>query len=301
MSHNHDHHGHHHDHSATEKTIKYLCIAFGINMLLSLVEIAGGIAANSVSLIADALHNTGDAMSMLIAIMAYKISRTGANDNYTYGFGKAESVGSLVNASVLFVSGIYLFFEGIGRIFNPESINGTIIIVISILALIIDLATVKISHGSSKENTNIKLVFIHNLADAMGSIGVIISGIFIIYFGWKFVDGIIAMLIAAYMIIQSVLIFPKISKILMNAVPENMDRNEIKKELLKIKGIKDIHHIHIWNISEKMSSIELHVVVDNFCNDVILDIKKKLKDKFNIEHSTIQMENKSCGCKECLG
>lgn len=288
-------HHHHHHNEVTQKSVKLLILSFVINMLLSVAEIIGGIISGSVSLIGDALHNTSDAFSILIAVIAFKIGNKKASAKYTYGFKRAEIIGGFVNLILLFISGCYLLVEGIERLINPQQIDGLLIIWISVLALIIDALTAKISHHDAHHNSNMKMVFIHNLADAFGSIGVIISGLCIIWFDLYRVDGIVALIIAFYMIFQSVVSFPQIVNILMNAVPDNIDIEQVKNSLLAIKNIKNVHHLHLWCISEHNVAIECHIESDN--NDIIVEATQLLKDKFGITHCNFQVENKSCG--EC--
>ena len=288
-------HHHHHHNEVTQKSVKLLILSFVINMLLSVAEIIGGIISGSVSLIGDALHNTSDAFSILIAVIAFKIGNKKASAKYTYGFKRAEIIGGFVNLILLFISGCYLLIEGIERLINPQQIDGMLIIWISVLALIIDALTAKISHHDAHHNSNMKMVFIHNLADAFGSIGVIISGLCIMWFDLYRVDGIVALLIAFYMIFQSVVSFPQIVNILMNAAPDNIDIEQVKNSLLAIKNIKNVHHLHLWCISEHNVAIECHIESDN--NDIIVEATQLLKDKFGITHCNFQVENKSCG--EC--
>lgn len=288
-------HHHHHHNEVTQKSVRLLILSFVINMLLSVAEIIGGIISGSVSLIGDALHNTSDAFSILIAVIAFKIGNKKASAKYTYGFKRAEIIGGFVNLILLFISGCYLLVEGIERLINPQQIDGLLIILISVLALIIDALTAKISHHDAHHNSNMKMVFIHNLADAFGSIGVIISGICIMWFDLYRVDGIVALLIAFYMIFQSVVSFPQIVNILMNATPDNIDIEQVRNSLLAIKNIKNVHHLHLWCISEHNVAIECHIESDN--NDIIVEATQLLKDKFGITHCNFQVENKSCG--EC--
>ena len=288
-------HHHHHHNEVTQKSVKLLILSFAINMLLSVAEIIGGIISGSVSLIGDALHNTSDGFSILIAVIAFKIGNKKASAKYTYGFKRAEIIGGFVNLILLFISGCYLLAEGIERLINPQQIDGLLIIWISVLALIIDALTAKISHHDAHHNSNMKMVFIHNLADAFGSIGVIISGLCIMWFDLYRVDGIVALLIAFYMIFQSVVSFPQIVNILMNAAPDNIDIEQVKNSLLAIKNIKNVHHLHLWCISEHNVAIECHIESDN--NDIIVEATQLLKDKFGITHCNFQVENKSCG--EC--
>lgn len=290
----HCHHHHHHG-EVNEKSVKLLIVSFAINMFLSIAEILGGIISGSVALIGDALHNTSDALSILIAVIAFKIGSKKASAKYTYGFKRAEVIGGFVNLILLFISGGYLLIEGIRRLIQPQQIEGMIIVWISVLALIVDIFTAKISHHGSHHNTNMKMVFIHNLADVFGSIGVIISGICIVWFGIYSIDGIVAILIAFYMIFQSIVTFPKIVNILMNASPDNIDIEQVKQCVLEINDVKDVHHIHLWSINEHDVALECHIECCNI--DIVPTIANKLKYKFGINHCNIQVETTSCG--EC--
>lgn len=296
MTHTHHEHEKHCHHEVSEKTIKYLFVSFAINMVLSVVEIAGGIVAGSVSLIGDALHNTSDAFSILIAAAAFKIGHKKATKKYTYGFKRAEVIGGFVNLILLFVSGVYLLVEGVERLISPCSIDGWMIIVISVLALIVDVLTAKISHTHAHHSSNMKMVFVHNLADAFGSIGVIVSGLAVVLWDVYFVDGVIALVIAFYMIYQAVYSFKPIAQILMNAAPENMDLEKIEEAIKNIKGVEDVHHIHLWAISEHDASLECHIKGTDL--KLIPTVCQMLDKQFGICHANIQLEN-SENCPEC--
>ena len=285
-------HTHHHE-EVNEKSVNLLLLSFVINMLLSVAEIAGGIISGSVALIGDALHNTSDALSILIAVIGFKIGHKKAFGKYTYGFKRAEVIGGFVNLILLFISGCYLLIEGVGRLIFPQPIDGILIVWISVLALIIDTITAKISHHDAHHNSNMKMVFVHNLADAFGSIGVIVSGLCIMWLGIYYIDGIVALLIAFYMIYQAVVLFPPIVNILMNAAPDDVDIEEVRKEILQVKDVKGVHHIHLWSISEHNVAIECHI--ESCKNDIVFTVTKILKEKFGINHCNIQVEEEECG------
>lgn len=295
MSHQHTHFHHHHN-DVNEKSVKYLFVSFLINMLLSIVEIIGGIVSGSISLIGDALHNTSDAFSILIAVIAFKIGHKKATKKFTYGFKRAEVIGGFVNLILLFISGSYLLIEGVERLVSPHPIEGKMIIIISVFALIVDAITAKISHHHAHHNSNMKMVFLHNLADAFGSLGVIVSGVCVVLFNVYFVDGLIALLIAFYMIFQSVISFQPIVHILMNAAPDELDLSKIEKEIKRIKGVQDVHHIHVWCINEHDVSLECHIKGTDL--DLVGQISQLLEEKFDIRHCNIQLEDKTC-CHKC--
>jgi len=297
MTHTHHHKEEKHHHEVSKKTIGYLFVSFAVNMLLSIIEILGGIIAGSVSLIADALHNTSDAFSILIAAAAFKIGHKKATTKYTYGFKRAEVIGAFVNLILLFVSGLYLLVEGGERLIWPRPIDGKIIIIISVFALIVDILTAKISHTHAHHSSNMKMVFVHNLADAFGSIGVILSGLAVELLGIYFVDGVIALMIAFYMIFQAVSSFKPIVQILMNAAPENIDLEKITQAIKNIKGVEDVHHIHVWAISEHEVSLECHIKGTDLA--LIPQICRLLDEEFGICHANIQLENQT-DCPACV-
>ena len=292
---------HHHTHThetPTNRTIRLLSISFVINMVLTLLELGAGVVAGSMALIADALHNCSDAFSILIAVIAYKIGTKKATLKYTYGFRRAETIGGFVNLILLFVAGIYLVCEGIGKVIFPQAIDGPVIVAVSVVALIIDVATAKISHTHAHHNMNMKMLFVHNLADAFGSVGVIISGLCIMYFGWTAVDGIVATLIGIYMIVQSVVSFPKITQVLMNSAPDDIDIAAIKRQLKKISGIQNVHHIHVWYLNERQIALDCHIV--SCQSDILKQVNHVLKNDFGIHHTTIQIETSKCQTKCCV-
>lgn len=304
MSHRHTHadipsdksHHHHHHGPATAKTIRALGIAFAVNLILSLAEVVGGLVSGSVALIADALHNTSDAFSILIAVIAFKIGQKKATAKYTYGFKRAEIIGGFVNLILLFVSGLYLIWEGSAKLINPEPIKGGIIIWVSLLALAIDIVTARLSHHDAGHNANIRMVFLHNVADALGSVGVIVSGICALYLNLYWVDGLIAFSIAAYMIFQSVRAFPGFVAVLMNAAPDSPDTAEIIRALQSLPDVKNAHHLHLWCLSEHETALECHLETDR--PDVVQEAETLLKKRFGIRHCTIQTEKRS-DCPSC--
>ncbi len=278
------------DPASLPRTIHLLTIAFLINLLLFFIEIGAGLYGNSIALIGDALHNLGDSFSIFIALLAYHIAERQATEIFSFGFKRAETIGGFVNLLLLLISGCYLIYEGIEKLITPQVVNGPLIVIISVFALVIDGVTARLSHSVSGHNTNMKMLFLHNLADALGSVGVIISGLCAYFMGWNKIDSVIALLIGLYMIIQSVLSCPKIIRILMNAAPEEPTVDQIKKALFDIKGISDIHHIHIWYINERDIGIDFHIIADN--TEILDTVQQVLHDKFQIKHSTIQIEKK---------
>lgn len=298
MSHNHTHA--HHDHGTENMGDGRLIFAIIINMLLTLFQVIGGIVSGSLSLIADALHNFSDASSLLIAYAARKIGRQPADQFKTFGYKRAEVIAALINLVTLVIVGLYLIYEATWRIFEPQVITGWIVVIVASIALIIDIATAVLTYTMSKNSLNIKAAFVHNVSDALASVGVIIAGSLIILYQWYWTDTLFTFVIAGYVLYQAYLMLPETIHILMEGAPEDININDVIELMESIEGVSNVHHVHLWRLDEHRNALEAHVVINDF-NDTE-DIKKGLKadieKKFSITHSTLEFEDKHCkaGC-----
>ena len=283
--------GHHHG----PGNDKGLLVAIGINTLLTLAQVIGGIISGSLSLLADALHNLSDAASLGIALFARTLSRKPADEFKTFGYQRAEVIAALINLTLLITISLYLIYETIWRILEPQTITGWIVVLVAGVALIVDMITALITYKMSKNNINMKAAFLHNLSDALASIGVIIAGSLILLYEWYWADTLVTFLIAGFVLWQGLTLLPKTIHLLMEGTPEDLSSDDIKLSLEKINGIKDVHHIHIWYLDEHRIALEAHVVVtSNELKEVevIKDkLKQLLKEKYNITHSTLEFEH----------
>ena len=286
--------GLHHNHVSREEGDLKLIISVTINVVLTIAQVIGGIISGSLSLIADALHNLSDAGALLLALVARKIGRKSADYDNTYGYARAEVIGALINLVTLVIIGLYLVYEAIWRLFQPEIITGWMVVIVASIALAIDVATALLTYAMSKESLNVKAAFLHNISDALTSIGVIIAGILIINFDLYIADTIITLLIAGYVLFQGFSTLPRVIRILMQSTPADINIEDIIKEIEKIEQVSNIHHVHIWELDEHDRALEAHVIVDTSdltCVDKIKhEIKSILHKNFHITHSTLEFE-----------
>ena len=293
--------GHHHHRNKSDSDTSLL-VAVAINIVLTLAQVIGGIISGSLSLIADALHNLSDATALGIAIFARAISRKPADEFKTFGYQRAEVVAALINLTLLITISFYLIYEAVWRIFEPQIITGWIIVLVAGIALIVDIVTALITYKRSKSSINMKAAFLHNLSDALASIGVIFAGTLILLYGWHWVDTLVTFLISGFILLQGLILLPKTIHLLMEGTPEGLSTEEIKIAIEKIKDVQDVHHIHIWNLDEHRIALEAHVVVtsDDFKEVELIKyrLKELLKNKFNISHSTLEFENLDTNCEE---
>ncbi len=286
--------GLHHHHTPYKEGDWRLILSVTINVALTIAQVIGGIISGSLSLIADALHNLSDAGALLLALIARKIGRKSADYNNTYGYARAEVIGALISLVTLVIIGLYLVYEAVWRLFQPEIITGWMVVIVASIALIIDVVTAMLTFAMSKESLNVKAAFLHNISDALASVGVIIAGILIINYDLFIADTIITLLIAGYVLFQGVSTLPRVIRILMQSTPPDIKIENIIREVENIEQVSNIHHVHIWELDEHERALEAHVIVDTsdlVCLDKIKhDIKSILKNNFDIAHSTLEFE-----------
>ena len=282
----------HHQHAP--ESDRGLLGAVFINILLTLAQVIGGIISGSLSLIADALHNLSDAASLGIALFARTIGRKPADKTKSFGYQRAEVIAALINLTLLITVSLYLIYEAVWRIVEPQVVTGLIIVVVAGVAFVVDMVTALITFRMSKNSLNMKAAFLHNLADALTSIGVIIAGALILLYQWYWVDTLLTFLIAGFVLWQGIIMLPKTIHLLMEGTPENLSSDVIKASLEEAKDVEDVHHIHIWNLDEHRIALEAHVVVATNELQEVEVIKRKLKevlkDRFKITHSTLEFE-----------
>ena len=283
-----------HLHVQNANGIRRLILALFVNLVLTVVQVIGGIISGSLALIADALHNFSDAAALLIALIARKWAEKPADENRTFGYKRAELIGAMINLTTLILIGIYLLFEAVMRVFEPEPITGWIVVIIACVALVVDVITALLTYAMSKDSLNIRAAFLHNVADALSSVAVIIAGTLIILYEWYIVDTICTFLIAGYVLFHGYIEIQSVIRILMQSVPVDIDINEVTKRLEEIEKIKEVHHLHVWELNEHDRSLEAHVVISESGHQDAEIIKGKIKDilneSFHISHSTIEFE-----------
>ncbi|MCB1119989.1 MAG: cation diffusion facilitator family transporter [Verrucomicrobiae bacterium] len=293
---------HHHDHGTENVSDKVLLWSVIINLGLSLFEFIAGIIAGSVALMADATHNTNDAAALLIAYIARRFSRRSANDQFTFGYRRAELIGAMIQLTALVIVGLFLVYESIARFIDPEPISGLWVIAASCIALVVDVLTAWLLWSMSKGSLNVKAAFLHNLTDAGASVAVLFGGLAIYYLEWSWVDPLITLIIAVYILYMSFGMLKRTSTILMEGVPEDFDLEKLRSTILDVDGVVGIHHLHVWELDEHHRALEAHIVMNT--DDLNLQttqkrvIKDWLKEHFDIAHATLEFEQPSEDCSE---
>ncbi|RVV97027.1 cation transporter [Mesobaculum littorinae] len=299
-SHGH-HHGHHHHHGIDPGAgDRRVAAAVGVNLLLTVAQIVGGVLSGSVALIADAIHNLSDAISLVIAFAARRIARRPADGGMTFGYARAEVVAALVNYTTLIVIGLYLIYEAAMRLVDPPEVQGWTVVALAAVALVIDLVTVLLTLRMAKTSMNIRAAFLHNLADAASSVAVIVAGSLILLYDWRLVDPLVTLGIAGYILWHAGAEVGPVIRLLMLGAPPDIDRETVRDEMAQVPGVLGVHHVHLWQIDEARASVEAHVVVAPETQaqfpQLSRAIKSRLADRFGITHSTLEMEVPGSGC-----
>lgn len=294
-------HGHHH-HVDPEAGDRRVFAAIAVNMGLTVAQIVGGILSGSLALIADALHNFSDAISLIIAFGARKIARRPQDAEMTFGYGRVEVVAALINYTTLIVIGLYLLYEAAMRFADPQPIEGWLIIIIAGIALIVDVVTAALTYAMSKSSVNIRAAFLHNVADALGSVAVIFAGTLILLYDWRLIDPVVTVMIAGYILWQSFREIGPVIRILMLGSPPEIETRVVLDAVRAIEDVTGIHHAHFWQMDEHRAALDAHVVIaDGRWSeaDAIKErIKAMLSDQFDIAHTTLELECARHACDD---
>ncbi len=306
MGHNHHNHGTHnhglHGHGVSEGAGKSgrvrLILSIVLNLIITIAEVIGGIISGSLALLSDALHNLSDTLSLAVSLFAIRISRRQPDENRTFGYKRAEIIGAFVNLIVLVVIAIWLVKESVERFLNPTPIDAKVMLIVATIGLLANLLTAFLLHRDSRSSLNIRSAYLHIVTDALSSVGVIAGGLIIWKWEWYIIDPIMCILISVYIVYHSSSMIRETVDILMNSAPADVNMDEVLQSVRKVSGVQDIHHVHLWRLSENNNALEAHIVIDE---DLLPEmenikgaIKSMLSDDFSIGHSTLEFEFKPC-------
>lgn len=290
------HHGHDHSHAVvTEDNAKKLTFALILTIIFLIVEVVAGFVTQSLALISDAAHMFTDAAALAIALVAIKIGKLPADDKRTFGYQRFEILAALFNALMLFVVAIYILFEVYQRFSNPPEIQSLGMMIVAVIGLIINLISMRILFSSSKESLNMKGAYLEVLSDALGSVGVIIGAMVIYFTGWMWVDTIIAVMIGIWVLPRTWILLKQSINILLEGVPEEIDIEMLRNDLLNLKGVESIHQLKVWAITSKNVHLTVHLCAPNADrNELYKEALELLHHTHGITEMTLQIEDGEC-------
>jgi cobalt-zinc-cadmium efflux system protein len=293
------HEGHNH-YIQKENITRAFIIGIVFNTIFVIVEALMGIYYNSLALISDAGHNLSDVASLFLALIAIKISEKEANDKFTYGYRKTTIIVALLNAMILFGALCLIIYESILRLHSPKTIEASGMVTVAIIGIFINGTTAILFKKEKERDINIKSAYLHLVADAFISMGVVIAGIVIIFTDWYWMDSIISIIISIIILFGTWQILTESLLLVLDGVPKNIDINKVKNEIINVQGVQDIHHLHVWALSTTTTALTVHVIVNlndlNIIETIKADIKHRL-EHLNIHHTTIEIETVMNQCK----
>src|SRR6185295_9280186 len=268
---------HEHTHVDEHVSDRRLVISLALNLLLTIVEASAGIFAGSLALVADAVHNLSDCGSFVIALVARRIGRWPSDDLRTFGYRRAEIIGALINLTILIVISLYLIYEAVERFFVPRSIDGWIVVAVAAIALAVNAATTAVLYAMSRHNLNVRAAYLHNMADSFSSLGVIVAGAVILWFGVLWIDSVTTLVVALFTIWHSLPDIRRSIHILMEGAPSDVETAALLAELQSVPGVAGVHHLHLWELDEHHRALEAHIVVERAQLERWTVIKQELK------------------------
>jgi len=274
-----------------------------LNVIFVVVEFGAGILSNSIALISDAGHNLSDVATLVMALGAFRLMAFKATKKFTYGLRKVSVLIALVNAILLAVVVAGIAYKSVQRFLSPQSVDVEYVIWVAGIGIVINALSGLLFYRNKEDDLNIKGAYLHLMADALVSAGVVISGIVIYYTKWHWIDPAISLLIVMVLIVSLWSLLRDSVSLSLDAVPENIELDSVRKTALKIPGVKDIHHIHVWALSTSENALTAHLVVEeSITNEGISKLKSDFKSELNrlgIQHVTIETETAVCHDDHC--
>ncbi|MBS1488417.1 MAG: cation transporter [Bacteroidetes bacterium] len=292
MSHDHHHHHHHY-----ESMSRALVAGIVLNVAFVVIEAVAGLWLGSLSLLSDAGHNLSDVVSLVLVLAANKLAQRKATEQFTYGFGKTTILVALVNAVTLLLMVGALAWEAIHRLGEVHTVNGGMVAWVALAGIIVNGVTALFFFKDKEKDLNTQGAYLHMVADALVSVGVLISGVIIFYTQQYWLDAVVSLLIGVVIIAGSWQLFKDSWRLSMDGVPAHVNVEEIKKFLLSVNGVESLHDLHIWAMSTNTTALTVHLVMAQE-NDTMTWVKHELHNRFHIDHTTIQIERPSAGVCE---
>lgn len=285
---------HQHHHSSHSHSGKIL-ITILLNIAITVAQVIGGVWSGSLALLSDALHNFTDVVSLIISYIASLFASKDASIERTFGYKRAEILAAFVNAATLIVIAIILIKEAVERFFSPQDIESDLVIMLSIVAIFGNGFSVLLLKSDSKRNMNTKSAYLHLLTDMLASVAVLIGGILMKYYAIYWIDSVLTLAIAIYLVIVSKDLLKQSYSVLMLFTPKDVNVEEIAEYIKKMKSVSDLHHIHVWQLNEDEVHLEAHLGFSEDINisefdKILIDIEDILHEKYNINHVNIQPE-----------
>jgi cobalt-zinc-cadmium efflux system protein len=296
-----DQHRHHHHHEPPENFSMRFAVGAALNMAFVVAELGFGFVSNSLGLIADAAHNFSDVVGLLLAWAGMWLARLNPTAQRTYGYSGASILAALGNAALLFVAIGGILVHAVQRFFHPSDVHSMTIIWVAAVGIVINFGTAMLFHKGQEKDLNIRGAYLHMMADAVISLGVVIAGLVIMYTGWAWVDPMISVAIAVVIFIGTWGLAKESLHLSLAGVPRHVNRDKVHEFLSNLPGVTEVHDLHIWAMSTTNTALTVHLLrPDHGVDDAFLHfIAQELEEKYGIQHPTIQLETGKDSASPC--
>lgn len=289
----------HHAPNLSESSITRLLITLVLNFIIPAVQLVGGFFANSIALISDAVHNFSDFIAIFISYISLRISQKGPSARHSFGYQRAEIIGALLNVAILICAVIFILYEALGRIYHPETVSGKLVMAMAGAGIVGNGFSAILLYRDSKHNLNFKGVFLHMVGDFLTSLMVLAVGGVLIFRPWYWLDPILSLLIAVFILRNCWTVMTEAVSILMNATPRGLDLRKVQEHLESRPEIQSAHYLHAWNLGSCGIAFSCHLTVSDQMisgTEVLAEkIRHELFHQFGIDHPIIQFETTPCG------
>jgi cobalt-zinc-cadmium efflux system protein len=266
------------------------------------LEVYAGLRSHSLALLSDAGHNATDALALLLSWFAYYLQARGANERKTYGYHRAGVLAAFLNALVLVLLSLWIFWESYERLIQPEPVAENWMMAIAACGLVLNGGIMWGLRDAHAHDLNVRSAYIHMLGDLLGAIGILIGGAIIRFTGWLWVDPVLSIIIAALIIWTAWDIIHESMNILLEGLPRGLELSDVQQAMRSVKGVLDVHDLHIWSIGSSSHALSCHVLIEDVppsaSNCILHDINHVLLDRFHICHTTVQFEHMNCAVSE---
>lgn len=280
--------------------VKNMKVALALNVTFTIIEFIGGILTNSVAILSDAIHDLGDSMAIALALVLEKQSTRGRTNNFTYGKRRFSTLAALITSLILVIGSVVIVFHAVPRFFNPQEVHVTGVLWLALLGLAFNGAAVLRLRKDSKNSLSQRAVMLHLMEDALGWVAVMLGGIIMYFTSWYWIDPLLSLGIAAFIMFNAIKNIGSSMKIFLQAKPMNIDQQRLTTSLLAIPHVVEVHDMHIWTVDGEYTVLTSHIVVNVNCDlSTLKEVRAKALDvmkTFNIKHPTLQIETSDENC-----
>lgn len=284
--------GHSHARDVGGRNARRIAVTLGFVSAYMVAEVIGGLLSNSLALLADAGHMLSDAGALILALVAMRIARRPPTATHTFGYQRAEILAALTNGAALIAIAGYIGYHALARLSSPPDVRGPLMLAVAAGGLMINLAGLYILHGGKSDSLNVHAAWLHVVADTLGSVGAIVSGLLVTLVGWNWADPIASLLIVALVVYSAWALLKQTTSVLMQAVPRGLDLTSVEQVLTGVDGVVASHDLHVWSVTNDRAVMSAHLSVqpDIDRQRVMDEVHRRLRDQLDVHHTTIQLD-----------